>query len=36
MITNGTGAYEDLAGAGTGQGVTVDGQAVDLYTGRTG
>lgn len=36
MITNGTGAYEDLSGVGTGEGVTVDGQAIDLYTGRTG
>ena len=36
MITNGTGAYEELAGSGTGEGVTVDGRALDLYTGRTG
>jgi hypothetical protein len=36
MITNGTGAYEDLAGFGTGEGVTIDGQAIDLYTGRAG
>ena len=36
MITNGTGAYEDLSGFGTGEGVTPDGQALDLYTGRTG
>jgi hypothetical protein len=35
MITNGTGAYEDLSGVGTGEGITVD-QALDLYTGRTG
>ncbi len=36
MITNGTGAYEDFSGFGTGVGVTVEGQAIDLYTGRTG
>ena len=36
MITNGTGAYEDLTGFGTGEGVTIDGQAIDLYSGRTG
>ena len=36
MITNGTGAYEHLAGSGSGEGVTIDGQAVDLYTGRVG
>jgi len=36
MITNGTGAYEDFAGSGSGEGVTIDGQAVDLYTGRAG
>ena len=33
MITNGTGAYEDLAGSGTGEGVSID---LDRYTGRTG
>lgn len=36
MITNGTGAYEDLAGFGSGQGVTIEGKAIDLYTGRVG
>jgi hypothetical protein len=36
MITNGTGAYEDLSGFGTGEGVAIDGQAIDLYTGRAG
>ena len=36
MITNGIGAHEDLSGFGTGEGVTVEGQAIDLYTGRTG
>ena len=36
MITNGTGAYADLSGFGTGEGVTIRGQALDLYTGRTG
>jgi hypothetical protein len=36
MITNGTGAYEHFAGFGTGEGVTVDGQLIDQYTGRAG
>jgi hypothetical protein len=36
MITNGTGVYEDLAGFGSGEGVTIEGQAIDLYTGRAG
>lgn len=34
MITSGTGAYEELSGFGTGEGITTD-RAVDLYTGRT-
>jgi hypothetical protein len=36
MITNGTGAYEDLTGSGTGEGTAIDGQLIDLFTGRTG
>ena len=36
MISNGTGAYEDLVGFGTGEGVTVDGQPTDRYRGRVG
>ena len=36
MITNGTGAYEDLSGFGTGEGVTIEGQAIDRYAGRAG
>ena len=35
MITNGTGAYEDLSGFGTGGGIPGD-QPLDFYTGRTG
>jgi hypothetical protein len=37
MITNGTGAYEDLTGLGTGTGEgRAGGELIDLYTGRIG
>jgi hypothetical protein len=36
LISSGTGSYEDLEGFGTGVGITRNGDAIDIYTGRIG